>query len=411
MTKMLTRKELYDLVWARPVTKIAADFQISDVALHKICRKHKVPTPKAGHWAKVAAGKPVRTTALPKINDPALDRIQIRGGQRHSAAMRAAAKHSRERSALEKHTDSTDEAPGRQTSLYIEKIKKKLLSSKARRDGFIRISGKRQFTIAITPASIERTITFLEGIWNEMQDRGYDLGPSDEGLAFRIDSEAVGFTLTEVLEREPHDPTESEQSRLKRWEDSCRRKRRRGEYVSTWDKPEIPEYDYVPRGRLVFEFIRKIHYRGLRYRYADGKRQRIENLVDRVVTAAAVNAVAIKEKREERERWKREWEEQERQRRELERQRRLEAKRWEFLENRMKKLNVAIDLEKFVKDYTCNFPFEDLPTSCQQLLQWARTTAEEIRAAIAPDRLASVLDQHQLMDDRTDIDSWVSVVD
>jgi hypothetical protein len=87
MSRTLTRKELFERVWAQPVTKVAADFQISDVALHKICRKHKVPTPKAGHWAKVAAGKPVRTTALPRIIDPSLDRIEIRGSPPRSAAV------------------------------------------------------------------------------------------------------------------------------------------------------------------------------------------------------------------------------------------------------------------------------------------------------------------------------------
>ena len=77
----------------------------------------------------------------------------------------------------------------------------------------------------------------------------------------------------------------------------------------------------------------------------------------------------------------------------------------------MKKLNVAIELEKFVEDYASVYPFEDLPASCQQLLRWASSTAEAIRAEISPDRLARVLDKHQLMDDRTNIDSWVSVVD
>jgi cell division septum initiation protein DivIVA len=325
--------------------------------------------------------------------------------------MQAAAKHARERSVPDKHPNTESATSKRQMSPYIDKLEKKLQSIRPRRDGFIRISGKRQFTIAITPSSAERTITFLGRIWDELQARGYDLAPTDEGLAFRIDSELVGFSLSEALEREPHEPTQAEQARLKRWEDSCRRKRRRGEYVSTWDKPKIPEYDHVARDRLVFEFTRKINYRGLRYRYADGKHQRIEKLADRIVTAAAVHAATIIEQREERERWRREWEEKERRRREVERQRRLEEKRWEFLESRMKKLNVAIDLKKFVEDYTSAYPFEDLPASCQQLLRWADSTAEAIRQEISPDQLAFVLDKHQLMDDQTVINSWVKLDD
>ncbi len=57
-TRQLSRQDLYELVWAAPVTKIAAEFGISDVALHKICEKHRVPVPGRGYWAKLAAGNP-----------------------------------------------------------------------------------------------------------------------------------------------------------------------------------------------------------------------------------------------------------------------------------------------------------------------------------------------------------------
>ena len=59
MSKRLTRQQLHDLVWDRPMTKLAKEFGLSDVALHKICRKFRVPTPPVGYWAKKAYGKPV----------------------------------------------------------------------------------------------------------------------------------------------------------------------------------------------------------------------------------------------------------------------------------------------------------------------------------------------------------------
>ena len=83
MEKILTRAELYELVWARPVTKVAAELELSDVALLKICRKHRIPVPERGHWAKLAAGKPVRTTALPLVSNDRLNEIVIRGSALH----------------------------------------------------------------------------------------------------------------------------------------------------------------------------------------------------------------------------------------------------------------------------------------------------------------------------------------
>ena len=76
-TRRLSRQDLYELVWARPVTQVAEEFGLSDVALHKICKKHRVPVPARGYWAKLAAGKPVKRTAFRQIRDSYLDRIQI----------------------------------------------------------------------------------------------------------------------------------------------------------------------------------------------------------------------------------------------------------------------------------------------------------------------------------------------
>lgn len=52
----ITRRELYELVWSKPVTEVAVEFGVLDASIRKICRKHKVPTPPPGHWARLRAG-------------------------------------------------------------------------------------------------------------------------------------------------------------------------------------------------------------------------------------------------------------------------------------------------------------------------------------------------------------------
>ena len=64
MTKAFTRQEFYELVWSKPMTQLAKEFAISDVALHKICKKHNIPNPPPGWWAKKAAGKDARASLL-----------------------------------------------------------------------------------------------------------------------------------------------------------------------------------------------------------------------------------------------------------------------------------------------------------------------------------------------------------
>ena len=65
----ISREDLYRRVWETPLTKLAKEFDISDVGLAKACRKHDIPTPPVGYWAKAAHGKPVMKPALPK-SDP-----------------------------------------------------------------------------------------------------------------------------------------------------------------------------------------------------------------------------------------------------------------------------------------------------------------------------------------------------
>ncbi len=57
MSIRLTRKELYDRVWAEPMQTLSRELGLSDVGLAKICRRHGVPVPARGYWAKKRVGK------------------------------------------------------------------------------------------------------------------------------------------------------------------------------------------------------------------------------------------------------------------------------------------------------------------------------------------------------------------
>jgi hypothetical protein len=45
------RTELYELVWAEPMSKLAVKYGISDVGLAKACRRAGIPIPPRWHWA------------------------------------------------------------------------------------------------------------------------------------------------------------------------------------------------------------------------------------------------------------------------------------------------------------------------------------------------------------------------
>ena len=62
----LTRDALYEEAWKTPMSRLAVEIGISDVALAKICRKLDVPIPGRGHWARVANGQKIKRPKLPK---------------------------------------------------------------------------------------------------------------------------------------------------------------------------------------------------------------------------------------------------------------------------------------------------------------------------------------------------------
>jgi hypothetical protein len=54
----LSREDLYELAWSKPLSQLAKDFGISDVALAKRCRRLGIPLPGRGYWARVSSSPP-----------------------------------------------------------------------------------------------------------------------------------------------------------------------------------------------------------------------------------------------------------------------------------------------------------------------------------------------------------------
>lgn len=62
---MVSRDELYRLVWTEPMIKIAEQFDVSGSYLARVCTLLNVPRPERGYWAKLAVGKAPPQMLLP----------------------------------------------------------------------------------------------------------------------------------------------------------------------------------------------------------------------------------------------------------------------------------------------------------------------------------------------------------
>ena len=66
---IVTREELYEQVWSKPMTELAKQYSVSSSYLARICTRTNVPRPERGYWAKLAAGKRVNRRQLPEARD------------------------------------------------------------------------------------------------------------------------------------------------------------------------------------------------------------------------------------------------------------------------------------------------------------------------------------------------------
>jgi len=62
---ILSRKELYSLVWKEPLLALSKKYSISDNGLRKMCVKMDIPLPPGGYWQKIRYGKSVPVKKLP----------------------------------------------------------------------------------------------------------------------------------------------------------------------------------------------------------------------------------------------------------------------------------------------------------------------------------------------------------
>lgn len=63
---MVSREEMYQLVWSEPMIKVAERFGVSGSYLARVCTILNIPRPERGYWSKLAVGKAPNAEPLPE---------------------------------------------------------------------------------------------------------------------------------------------------------------------------------------------------------------------------------------------------------------------------------------------------------------------------------------------------------
>lgn len=251
----LTRRELYDRVWATPGLKLAKEFGISDVGLAKVCKRHRIPRPPRGYWAKLEVGKPVRRTPLPKLSDEQLETVRV---SRQRPLTEVASNDRESRPAVV--VAETLESP----HPLVQQTLRVLRTAKAGHDKVLRPDEVPRLDIRVSRTSLDRALRIFDAFiksWESLEGTVpialHQYKRTHQTFA-ALHGDQTEVELFEEIERVQTRPDDTRNLRFR-------------------------DFTYQPTGRLIFKM--SDHAYGRRTRWGDGKRQRLETVLTAIVDA------------------------------------------------------------------------------------------------------------------------------
>lgn len=296
----LSRSELYEQVWSKPMTKIAKDYGMSDNGIRKICRKFDIPWPKAGYWQKLEYGKKVKQVPLPDSKGDG--EIQI------------TSKENKDKGEAEIPEIVAEYLPKNQIKVpdqlknphpLIQSAKQNLRKSWPYR-GLLN-TNIGEVDIRVGPDSVSRALRIMDALIKALEKRGLEVSIQGED---RKRSTCVKV-LNELFVLDIYEHVKMVKKQEKK----------SGDYEN---------YDYAPSGQLV---LRIKNAWGPCRQWKDGKSRKVEDCLNSFIQGLYRVALDEKANRERIEREKETDRERYRQEEALQKQREEEAARLKALEN------------------------------------------------------------------------------
>jgi hypothetical protein len=163
-TVTLSRHDLYKKVWKTSTVQLAKELGISDVAIAKLCKKHKIPKPPLGYWARIKAGQRVKRTALPKAGAE-LEMVRFHRSlppeDRLMKDPEALAKVAAEKDAANQIVVCDQLTEPHE---LIERTAKSLSSAAADERGIARPRAKQCLDVAVSKANVDRAMRIMDAL-------------------------------------------------------------------------------------------------------------------------------------------------------------------------------------------------------------------------------------------------------
>ena len=347
---VLTREQLYEKVWSQSISSLAKQWGISDVGLAKICKRHNIPRPGLGHWARKQHGYNPIQAPLPQLKGESI--IEIESVKKQNRLLDPKqVQEAAQKTACEKEMESQVIVPKTLIDPHplVAKTEKSLRTAKPDDRGILRAYGPGTLSAVVGPNSIDRAMRILNTLIKALDGREMKVKVEDSeirgsqyysyGRSF-----AQGKTLVSVLgewveigieehaNRKDHELTQKEKEE--------QRKYGRVSYS--------PKYDFFPNGRLILR-IKNVYSGHVQHTWSDTTGKRLENFLNSFIAGLTNAAVDIRASRIEREREALEREERRRKAAEEEIRRRHEEQRFKSLEEQAANWHRSLNIRRYVE--------------------------------------------------------------
>jgi len=261
--KVLTRQELYDLVWATPMIDLAKQFNFSDNGLRKVCKKHAIPVPKMGYWQKIRYGKsPSKTPLSPdKSNEVVAINILPRSKENIEPIL------------IVKETIIVPETIDKFHPLVQQT--RKLFTKKHEYKGRTRsFRDETALNIGVSMEQLPRSYRIMDTILKVLERHGAKVGIEKESeyktnTYAELDGEKVRFSLDELMKMIKTEPS----------------------------KYGYTSHEFVSKGKLVLRI--KEYVGGCQSKWTEGENGRLEDKLASFINGLSLAAAYIKKSNKE----------------------------------------------------------------------------------------------------------------
>jgi hypothetical protein len=360
----LTRRQLYDLVWASPIETLAFAYGLSGRGLGKLCVRYRIPVPPRGYWAKKTAGKRVSQPPLPADDSPHRQRIVLKAPSTATSFDPPA----REVHPLIAYEHDAQHKLSLSESLVLTNalvLKTQRLLRRAKRDanGLIGVP-TGGLHIHTARDSHERALRITQALLNAFEERRFPIISTPEGFRISVLEEHLGFGIEEQLKTVEHRRTFTEQKLIERG--------------LAW---QVPKVDHIPADRLTLVITNVRH---VRQRWSEDAQHPLEEMLNKFIIGLVRAALGVQQQRAEADR-------REQERQEEERKRQEEAKRLAEAEMRWREEQGSVErLEQLATIWRRNRRLRSLVASLEvaagdvqsdselgKWLAWARAHVNE----------------------------------